>query len=283
MDVVQPIVYCKSLMKNFPNFKKAAALALGLFASTSGFAQISIPLTNINLTNSSLPAVSLSLNGSTGSGIPTPFTINQSWLISLTWFCLDPRQTIYYSGNQPSGGASSLEFKSWNPADFDLWGAGAPGLSTSRLQNLADLFQAYLPTSHIGNNLGAIQIAVWEIANESNSNASPFNLSSGYFTAASGDAAMIATASNMLSSLTTAAVQGKGTVDGPSGGGIISLIDGKYYTNASDRSSKVDVQDLIGYVTPIPEPSTYGMFGVGLLFAIIGFRRFRARAKVVQA
>jgi len=244
------------------------ALLLGHSASAQ---LISIPLVDVQLANSSLPAVTIDLNGVFKNGLPTPFVINDAALKpSAQWFCMDPLQTIYYAGSgEPAG--NSLTFASSNPANYDLWGANAPGLTAARVQNLADLFQAYLPQANNALTLGAIQLAVWEIANESNSNA--YNLGTGFLSITSyngtGANSMIALANSLLASLDTAAVMNRGNA-----ASLDFLIDGTYHRTGGD--STVLVQDLVGF-TPVPEPSTYGIAAAGLLVAIGARRRFNTR------
>jgi hypothetical protein len=257
-------------MKNLP-LMRALLVACALSLAHEARAQIHIALPNVVLANPSLPAVNVSLNGSSRSGLPTPFLLTDISLpSSAQWFCMDPRQTMLHSGSgEPAG--NSLNYVSTNPANFDLWGANAPGLSTARKQNLADLFQAYLPAANSSLNLGAIQLAVWEIANESNSNA--FGLGSGFLQVTSFDGpganGMITLANSLLASLNTAAVVNRGNT-----ASLDFLIDGSYHRNGSNET--VLVQDLVGF-TPVPEPATYGIAASGLLVGILALRRSRSR------
>lgn len=247
-------------------------VVFGLLLGHSAAAQlISIPLPHVQLANSSLPAVTIDLNGIFKNGLPTPFVINDAALKpSAQWFCMDPLQTIYYAGSgEPAG--NSLIYGGSNPANYDLWGANAPGLSTARVQNLADLFQAYLPQANNALTLGAIQLAVWEIANESNANA--YGLGTGYLSITSyngtGANSMISLANTLLASLNTAAVMNRGNV-----AALDFLIDGTYHRIGGDNT--VLVQDLVGF-TPVPEPSTYGLAVIALLAAVATRRQFRAK------
>lgn len=260
-------------MKNLVSLRPAF-VAFGLFLGHPAAAQLQIPLTNVQLANTSLPAVTVTLNGSSRNVLPTPFILTAAGLPpSAQWFCLDPAQTIFYSGSgEPAG--NHLDYASSNPANFDLWGAPAPGLSIARRQNLADLFQAYLPVASTSLTLGALQLAVWEIANESNSNL--YSLGGGFLTVSSfngtGANAMISTANTYLTSLDLPSIMNHGNI-----ASLDLLIDGSYQRIGT--VNRVLVQDLVGF-TPVPEPSAYGLACVGLLAALIGWRRLRARRPV---
>jgi len=196
--------------------------------------------------------------------LPTPFIISDNLVpYSLLWFCIDPLQTIYYSGSgEPIG--SKLKYASTNPSDFDKWTPAAPGLSAERVQDLADLFSAYAPTRTNQLLGGALQLAIWEIVNEFDGNA--FSLSSGQMRV-SGNATLVTTAQNMLDSLSTAAVHNHGNT-----AFVDFLIDGTYKPANRDT---ILVQDLIGY-TPVPESSSFAV-GVSVLLLPLVFWKVRAR------
>jgi hypothetical protein len=259
-------------MKELSSLRRVAGV-LGLLLGLTARAQIYLPLQDVQLANTGLPAVTLTLNGNVRNVLPTPFLLSDAAVPpSAQWFCLDPLQTIYYADSgEPAG--NSLQYASTNPANFDLWGAGAPGLTTARVQDLADLFHTYLPVANTSLLLGAIQLAVWEIANEPTGNA--YNLDSGLLAITpyngSSAASMISTANSMLASLSTPAVLNQGNA-----ASLDFLIDGSYEPIGTQNT--VLVQDLVGFtLPPIPEPSTYGVAGTALLAAAIGLRKFRSR------
>lgn len=253
-----------------PSCLRPVLVACALFCSHTALAQLDIPLSNVQLANASLPAVTVTLNGISRNGLPTPFVLSFPALPpSAQWFCLDPTQSIYYAGSgEPAG--NSLHYASTNPANFDLWGSNAPGLSTARRQDLADLFNYYLPVANSSLTLGAIQLAVWEIANESNSN--PYGLGGGYLNIVSyngtGANAMITSANAMLASLDLPSVMNRGNL-----AALDFLIDGTYQRTGT--RDMVFVQDMVGF-TPVPEPSTYGLAGAALLSLGLMVRKFRS-------
>jgi hypothetical protein len=257
-------------MKLIASFRPVLVV-FGLILGHSAAAQLQIPLTDVQLANASLPAVTVTLNGGSRNAIPTPFVLNTAFLPpSAQWFCLDPGQTIFHSGSgEPAG--NHLNYAGTNPANFDLWGAGAPGLSTARLQDLADLFQAYLPAANTSLTLGALQLAVWEIANESDAN--PYALGGGFLSVTSyngtGANAMITSANALLASLNLPSIMNQGNL-----ASIDLLIDGSYQRIGTNNVAFV--QDMVGF-SPVPEPSTYGLMGAGLLAVVIGWRKRKTR------
>lgn len=226
-------------------------------------AQLSIPVADIALAYPAAPALTIQLGATTRAILPTPFVLAGSFDESALWICMDPLQTIFYNGSGQPAGSTAL-YGSEDPGLYDKWTPMAPGLNSDRLQDLADLFTAYAPTR---SNLllgTALALAVPEITNEFDQNT--YNLASGQFKAFGGNAtasAIIALANSMLASLHSPGVQGKGNVQS-----LRFLIDGYYGTTP--------VQDLVGFV-PVPEPSTYALFGVVLLAPAILLRARRRR------
>jgi hypothetical protein len=241
------------------NLSKILLIATGLLAGASAHAQLNIPVSSVSLEFPSISAVTISPGGAAENVLPTPFVLSGLLAQSKEWFCMDPLQRIYYNGSGLPAG-SQLNYASTNPANFDLWAPGAPGLTTARIQDLADLFTAYWPTANTELIGGALQIAVWEVTNEFNGNA--FNLSNGQFTATN-NTALVNEAQLMLNSLSSAAVHNQGNI-----AGLHFLIDG---TTSLDGTTTF-VQDLVGF-TPVPESSTYGIAAVIGLCSIVALRR----------
>jgi hypothetical protein len=244
-------------------------LAIGLALTGSARAQLNIPLVDVDLAFPSISAVTINLGGTARTGLPTPFVIDGLVSDSVAWFCLDPLQTIYYSGSGKPPGAS-LQYASTDPLGFDKWTPLAPGLSNARLQNLADLFNAYAPTTTNQLVGGALQIAIWEIVNEFSVNS--FNLATGQMKV-TGGATLIAAAQSMLDRLDDVGVQNQGYI-----GNLEYLIDGSFNTG----SSVVLVQDLVGYVTPVPESGSFALGAGGLLLALIGLKAHRRKLIVAD-
>ncbi len=252
-----------------------ACLGVGLTLATSAHAQIHIPVADVSLAFPSSPTIKVQLGSTERSINPSPFIIGGAYDESALWLCMDPLQTMFTntSGLPP---AAMLKFGSDDPANYDKWTPSAPGLSAARLQNLADLFHAYAPTRTDSLVAAALQLAVPEITNEFNSYS--FNLSSGKFKAWStkiAGNAVVTLAQEMLARLDDVDVAGFGDVSA-----LRFLIDGSY----QDKKGKTYVQDLVGYVpsfTPIPEPSTYALFGIGVLVPVIALR-LRRRVKATS-
>ena len=242
---------------------KTLVIVASVMLGASAQAQLDVPVSSVSLQYPGIGAVTISPGGNVENVLPTPFLLSGLESRSMAWFCMDPLQRIYYNGSGLPAG-SQIHYASFLPADFDLWTPGAPGLTPSRVQDIADLFAAYWPS--FNNQLvgAGLQIAVWEIANEFNGN--PYNLSTGQFTAYN-NAAYVNEAQMMLDSLGLASIHNHGNV-----GGLSFLIDGTTPINGQVAF----VQDLVGY-NPIPEPSSYGMAGAMGLGLIVAWRRRRAR------
>jgi hypothetical protein len=224
-------------------------------------AQLVVPVSGVNLAYPGISGVTVQLGGSSRSGLPTPFTIQGAIPSGVLWFCMDPLQTIYYSGSGLPAG-STLNYASSNPSDFDKWTPAAPGLSLARRQNLADLFTAFAPVQGNPSLGGALQIAIWEIVNEFDAN--PFSLTAGQMRV-TGNASLLLSAQNMLDSLDDVGVANHGNI-----AGLNFLIDGSYHSTL--------VQDLVSY-TPVPEPATYG---IGAALLLMGIIRRRTTQKARQ-
>lgn len=241
-------------------------LSTALLLAAPARAQLNIPLVDVGLAYPSISAVTIQLGGTNRTGLPTPFVIDGLVSDSLLWFCLDPLQTIYYRGSgKPAG--SSLRYASDNPLDFDKWTPLAPGLSAARLQNLADLFKAFAPTTTNQLRGGALQIAIWEIVSEFD--ATPFSLTAGQMRT-SGNATLIATAQAMLDSLDDVGVRNFGNT-----ANLDFLIDGTF--RSSSGGTTVLVQDLVGYSTPVPESGSFAFGAVALLLPAVWLKARRAR------
>lgn len=231
-------------------------------------AQLDIPVSNIDLGYPSISSVTFKLGSTTRSGLPTPLVIDNYIHTGLLWFCLDPLQNIYYEDSGLPNG-SVLHYASTNPSNFDKWTPSAPGLTAGRIQDLADLFKAYTPNT--ATNAGAMQIAIWEIVNEFSSN--PYDVFNGQMDITSGNSTMLNLAQTMLNSLGNSSIENKGTV-----ANLDFLIDGTYTTTSHHETQVTLMQDLVTYYTPtvpVPEPSTYALYGAICLGLIVARRRFQ--------
>jgi hypothetical protein len=255
------------------NLSKIIPVSLVLVVAGSVHAQLDIQLKDVGLAYPSISAVNIQLGGTTRTGLPTPFVLDDLVSDSLLWFCLDPLQTIYYSGSgRPPG--SKLRYESEDPLAFDKWTPLAPGLSNARLQNLADLFHAFTPTATNAVAGGALQIAIWEVVNEFDG--SSFSLSGGQMRASSANTTLILTAQGMLDSLDDFGVRNLGDT-----GSLAFLIDGSYSTGPG---SSVLVQDLVGFGNPVfeatavPESGTFALGIAGLFLSLIAWKLRRRAA-----
>lgn len=246
-------------MKIFKTLSVAACVLLG----TSAYAQLDIPVSSVSLEYPGIGAVTIRPGATVENVLPTPFLLSGLESRSRAWFCMDPLQRIYYNASGLPAG-SQIHYASFLPSDFDLWAPGAPGLTSSRVQDLADLFYAWWPSFNNPLVGAGLQIAIWEIANEFNGN--PYDLSTGQFIAYN-NAAYVNEAQLMLNSLSLGSVHGHGNV-----AGLSFLIDGTTPIN----NQVAFVQDLVGY-NPIPEPSSYGIAGAMGLGLIVAWRRRRSR------
>jgi hypothetical protein len=246
---------------------RSILLGLALLTTVAAKAQLNVPVADVTLANPSAPPLTVRLGHTDRQILPTPFVLHGSPALarSPVWVCMDPLQTIYYrQSGQPAG--AQLHYASDSPAQYDRWTPLAPGLNAARLQNLADLFQAYLPSHPTGLVASALQLAVPEITNEFD--AYSFSLTTGMFRTWGSTAAansVISLAQSMLASLNDVGIRGRGDVRS-----LRFLIDGTYRRGCSTEL----VQDLVGFV-PVPEPSTYAAGAAGLLLLLIGARAGR--------
>ena len=242
---------------------KTLCIVAGLLLGASAYAQLDVPVSSVSLQYPGIPAVTISPGGNVENVLPTPFLLSGLENESKAWFCMDPLQRIYYNASGLPAG-SQIHYASFNPSDFDKWTPLAPGLTSARVQDLADLFTTYWPS--FNNQLigGGLQIAVWEITNEFDGN--PYNLSTGQFLGYN-NAAFVNEAQFMLDSLSLASIHGQGNV-----ASLSFLIDG----TTSINGTPTFVQDLVGF-NPVPEPFSYGFAGAVGLGLIVAWRRRRSR------
>jgi hypothetical protein len=281
------------------NTLKTIALSSLLLVAVRVQAQINIPVADVSL---DIPLgsdyiVTLNLNNNSRQVYVDPFKITSSAGSPITgitpstitaaalWFCMDPLQTIEY---KDSGVGGDLVYQSQLPANFNKYteatvaqlGNGG-GLNSQEIKDLAKLFAVnYIPAETSILKAAALQIAVWEVVNESNdaNAASSYQLtggSAGNFSITAGDSTLITTAQNMLN-----AIAGTAT---PKAGALDYLIDGTY-TNPADCTTTVVVQDLVGWCPPIPESSNFAVGALGLLGAAVVFKlRSRKLSPVAPA
>lgn len=249
---------------------RSILLGLALLTTVAAHAQLNLPVADVTLANPSAPPLTVRLGQTSRYILPTPFVLHGSPALgrSALWVCMDPLQTIFYrQSGEPAG--AQLQYGSTNPLQYDRWTPLAPGLDAARLQNLADLFQAYLPAHPSGLIASALQLAVPEITNEFDLYS--FSLTTGMFRASGTTTAansVIALAQSMLASLHDPGVRGRGSIRS-----LRFLIDGSY----TRRANTVPVQDLVGFV-PVPEPSTYAAGAAGLLLLLMAARARRRTA-----
>ncbi len=286
-------------------FKSIALTSLLLLAAKVQ-AQINIPVANVTLDIplGSAYTVDFNLGGNTRTGVYVdPFKISvpgitgagatpaEKAIIASTalWFCMDPLQTIKYAGSGVSG---DLVYQSTNPANFNKYTEATVaqinnggGLNATEIADIGKLFaQNYVAASATTAtgllNAAALQIAIWEVVNESNNASAAVSgyhltgVSAGNFSITSGNATLIATAQTMLTNIASALPLSSGTLD--------YLIDGTYssYNSTTCTTTTVLVQDLVGWAPPIPESANFATGAFGLLgLAVIAKLRSR-KAKV---
>ncbi|MCW5553915.1 MAG: hypothetical protein KIS67_17390 [Verrucomicrobiae bacterium] len=191
-------------------------------------------------------AVAFSASLQSGDPLPTghssPFTT----------FCLDIDTTLA-NGWWQSGSFSEV------PLTSDT---GKVRQGVASLQYAAQLYQTFAGTIPAGGwtsaqkaEGSALQLAIWEVLYEYGT-AGAFNLSSGPgFTVTSGDSAIRARAQDMLDSLTFGAPD--------------TSLSTTFWNAANADGSARSSQDLIGPMTPIPEPTTC-IAGALLLLPFLG-------------
>ena len=280
------------------NLLKPLALSTLLLVTAEIQAQISIPVSNLTLdySLSSTYAVTLNLGWTSRSVYVDPFkialtpgtisgplaTTGELAAIQSTalWFCMDPLQTIQYAGSGAPAG-STLVYQSINGADFNKYTdntvakAQNPssyngGLNSYEITALQKLFSAnYAAASTSSLQAAALQIAIWEVVNESNtgSAAASYNLTGtnkgNFYISSYNSSTLINTAQGMLNALSNP-IAFTGALD--------FLIDGTYTTGSGANCTTVVVQDLIGWAPPgpIPESANFaygalGLIGVGMI------------------
>jgi hypothetical protein len=282
------------------NTLKTIALSSVVLLAAKVQAQINIPVSNVSLdySLSSNYAVTLDLAGTSRSVYVDPFKIASTGLTgslattaeiaaiksTALWFCMDPLQTIAY-GND--GG--SLVYQSITGTDFNKYTDNTVaqalnpsyngGLNTTESNDLKKLFTAnYVAASTNSLTAAALQIAIWEVVNESNtsSGAASYQLTgnnAGNFSITGYNSwSLISSAQSMLNALAN--------YNAPFTGALDFLIDGTYNTGGGNNCSTVVVQDFVGWAPPIPEPSTYGAAAVGLLGLAIFAKRRSQKVKL---
>lgn len=272
-------------------------------------AQISIPVANISLdySLSSTYAVTLSLGGTTRSVYVDPFKISTTpGTISgplatpaelaaikdtALWFCMDPLQTIQYNNSGAPAG-STLVYQSITGTDFNKYTDNTVakaldptykgGLNNYEISALKKLFtNNYVAASSSSLTAAALQIAIWEVVNESNdaTKASSYNLTGSskgnFFISGYNSQTLIDTAQGMLNALSNPVVF-TGSLD--------FLIDGTFTTGTGANCTTVIVQDLVGWDPPgvIPESSNFAYGALGLL-SLATLAKLRSRRAKVAA
>lgn len=283
---------------------KSIALTSVLLLAAKVQAQISIPVSDVTLAfaPSNLYRINLKLdgialfdptNGNTRTAIADPFKIasDPSHITGISdatirstalWFCLDPLQTIFYSGH----GSGDLNYRSGNSAQFNVFSDNGisntqlnkgGGLTAGEATDIANLFARNFVAALSSNLMAsALQIAIWEVVNENSPGFSThsYNLSSGNFSVTNTSTTasnLIWTAQNMLNTRTSAPVTSSGSLD--------FLIDGTY--NATCPT--ILIQDMVGWEAPIPESSNFAVGALGLLGAAVVLKLRTRKSKVIAA
>src|ERR1019366_10369425 len=250
---------------------KILCIVAPLLFGTSAYAQLDVPVSSVSLEYPGIGAGTINPGGNVENVLPTPFLLSGLESKSVAWFCMDPLQRIYYNASGLPAG-TLIHYASFNPSDFDKWTPLAPGLTPSRVQDIADLLSEYWASFNNPLVGAGLQIAIWEIANEFDGNS--YDLATGQFTAYN-NAAYVSEAQLMLNSLSLASVHGHGDV-----GELSFLIDGTTTINGNLTL----VQDLVGFnPTPVPEPSTYGLVATLGLGLIATWRRRQSRRQGLTA
>lgn len=226
----------------------------------------------------------LTLYGSTETDVMAePFEISQTpYNGSLYWFCLAPLKDMYY--NTLGGGfynTYTLQYASTSFANFNNPASPATDIGTmvanTKADYLATLFTQNNPLTANTTTLAALQLAVWEIANDSG-----FNLSTGNFTAAlhvpgnTGATAIFNSAQTMLNNVQSALSFGDRQR-------LAFLVDGTASGfDPFTGTTTVNAQDLVGFFPPIPESAHFAWgAAAALCLGIIVRRRSKRSAPVV--
>ncbi|MES2695379.1 MAG: hypothetical protein V4773_18020 [Verrucomicrobiota bacterium] len=221
----------------------------------------------------------LTLHGTTKTEVTAaPFQIDhQPFEGSMHWFCLAPLKPMYHSGHLAY---SDFTYTYTSTAFADFIDATAPGTNTIgaaaaavRADYLATLFTQNSPYTTNANTLAAIQLAVWEIANETSGS---FNLAGGVFSSITppvtnaGATAILAQAQIMLNNVALAASSGNTSR-------LSYLINVSATGDDPFTAQDPDIlqaQDLVGFFPPIPESSHYAIGASALMvFGILWRRR----------
>lgn len=269
------------------NLLRPIALLSLLLVTMEARAQINIPVIDVSLdyaTGNSTYNVTLNLGGTSRGVYVDPFKIATTTAITgplattaeiaaikdtALWFCMDPLQTIAY-GN--SGG--NLVYQSIKGTDFNVYTdktvaqALDPnvkgGLNTTEIADLKKLFTAnYVLASKDSLTAAALQIAIWEVVNESSTAdpATKYKLVANQWSGA-GQFSITGYNSQTLIDKAQGMLTALATYNAPFTGALDFLVDGTY----TSSGNCVVVQDLVGWdPPPIPESSNFAIGALGLL------------------